>query len=460
MARLALPLRRWIAEAHPARLVVLALASVIALGTALLKLPVASAAGESPSLLTALFTATSGVCVTGLLLVDTGGYWSGFGDAVVLVLVQVGGFGVMTLASLLALLVAGKLQLRTTLSLATETSAGRGDIRRLLGRIALVTVVVEAVTAALLTARLALGHGEPFGRALYHGVFHAVSAFNNAGLSPYPGSLSRFAGDPWTLLPVAAAALVGGLGFPVILELLRYRSRRRGAGGVHTSTPWSLHLRLTLATSALLLTAGLVLTLTFEWDNPSTFGPFDVGQKVLNAFFHSTVARTAGFHTTDVAAMEPETLLGTSVLMFVGGGSAGTAGGIKVTTVAVLAAAVLAEVRGHREAGLFGRRISPQVVRQALTVTLLSATVLVVAVVALMSLVRARAELVVFEAVSAFGTVGLHSGLVGDSPTAARLIIMVLMFVGRVGPIILVSALAMRVREQRYRPPRERPIIG
>ncbi|WP_233580535.1 TrkH family potassium uptake protein [Streptomyces triticirhizae] len=460
MAHLALPLRRWIAETHPARLVVLAFLGVILVGTALLSLPMASTAGESPSLLTALFTATSGVCVTGLLVVDTGSYWSGFGDVVVLVLVQVGGFGIMTLASLLALLVAGKLRLSTTLSLDTETSAGGGDIRRLLGRIALITVTVEAVTAVLLTARFTLGHGEPFGRALYHGVFHAVSAFNNAGLSPYPGSLSRFAGDPWTLLPLAAAALTGGLGFPVIIELLRYRTRRRGAGGVRTSTPWSLHLRLTLATSACLLVAGWVLTLTFEWNNPVTFGPFDVGQKVLNAFFHSAVARTAGFNTTEIAAMEPETLLGTSVLMFVGGGSAGTAGGIKVTTVAVLGAAVLAEVRGHREAGLFGRRISPQVVRQALTVTLLSAVVLVVAIVTLMSLIHVRAELVVFEAVSAFGTVGMHTGLVSDSQTAAQLIIMVLMFVGRIGPIILVSALAMRVREQRYRLPRERPIIG
>ncbi|WP_246108493.1 TrkH family potassium uptake protein [Streptomyces sedi] len=459
MAHLALPLRRWLAGTHPARLVVLALFAVIALGTLLLKLPVASAPGESPSLLTALFTAVSGVCVTGLLVVDTGSYWTGFGDAVVLVLVQVGGFGVMTLASLLALLVAGKLRLSTTLNLGTETTSGGGAIRRLLVRVALITVVVEAATATVLTARFALGHGEPFGRALYHGVFHAVSAFNNAGLSPYPGSLSRFAGDPWTLLPIAVAALLGGLGFPVIIELLRHRARR-SAPGVRPRHPWSLHLRLTLATSALLLLAGWVLTLTFEWSNPGTFGTFDAGRKVLNAFFHSVVARTAGFHTTDVAAMEPETLLGTAALMFVGGGSAGTAGGIKVTTLAVLAAAVLAEVRGHREAGLFGRRVSEHVVRQALTVTLLSAVLLVVAVVALMSLLHARAELVVFEAVSAFGTVGLHTGLAGESEAAARVILMVLMFVGRVGPVILVSALAMRTREARYRLPRERPIIG
>ncbi|MDT0267909.1 potassium transporter TrkG [Streptomyces sp. DSM 44915] len=458
MAHLAVPLRRWIAGSHPARLVMLALGMVIVLGTTLLRLPVASAEDVAPSLLTALFTATSALSVTGLVLVDTGSYWSGFGDVVLLALMQIGGFGVMTLASMLALLAAGKLRLRSALSQTTQTSAGSGDLRRLLGRIALITVTVEAATAVLLTARFALGHGQPFGRALYHGVFHAVSAFNNGGLSPYRHSLTAFADDPWILLPVALAALLGGLGFPVVIELLR--AHRRGPGGVRTHRPWSLHLRLTLATSALLLLAGMLLTLVFEWRNGATFGPFGVGEKLLNAFFHSTVARTAGFNTTEVSAMEPETLLGTAVLMFVGGGSAGTAGGIKVTTVAVLGAAVLAEIRGQREIGLFGRRISPEVVRQALAVTLLSAAFLLVATVALLSLVRARADLVVFEAVSAFGTTGLHSGLIGDSQPAAQWIIMGLMFVGRVGPIILVSALAMRVREQRYRLPQERPIIG
>ncbi|WP_234313572.1 TrkH family potassium uptake protein [Streptomyces sp. NBRC 109706] len=456
MAHLATRLRRLLARTHPARLVVLAMALAIVLGTILLKLPVASAHGESPSLLTALFTATSGICVTGLLLVDTGSYWSGFGDAVVLALVQIGGFGIMTLASLLALVVAGKLRLRTALSLDTDTSAGSGDIRRLLRRVALITVTVEAVTALLLTARLAIGYHEPLGEALYHGVFHAISAFNNAGLSPYPGNLTHFAHDPWTLLPIALAALLGGLGFPVIIELLRARSTRR-TRGFHR---WSLHLRLTLATSALLLVAGIALTLAFEWSNAETFGPFSVGGKLLNAFFHSTVARTAGFNTTDIAAMEPETLLGTTLLMFVGGGSAGTAGGIKVTTVAVLGAAVLAEVNGQREAQLFGRRLTPEVVRQALTVTLLSAVLVTVSAIALMATLEARAELVIFETVSAFGTVGLHSGLVGESPASCQLIIIALMFVGRIGPITLVSALALRVRPQRYRLPAERPIIG
>ncbi|UED86101.1 TrkH family potassium uptake protein [Streptomyces profundus] len=456
VAHLAIPLRRLLAQTHPARLVVLALALAIVLGTVLLKLPVASAQGESPSLLTALFTATSGVCVTGLFLVDTGTYWSGFGDTVVLALVQIGGFGIMTLASLLALLVAGKLRLRTALSLDTETSAGSGDIRRLLLRVALITVTVEAVTALLLTARLALHYQEPLGEALYHGVFHAISAFNNAGLSPYPGNLTPFAHDPWTLLPIALAALLGGLGFPVIIELLRARATRRERG-FHR---WSLHLRLTLATSALLLVGGTALTLAFEWSNAETFGSFGVGGKLLNAFFHSTVARTAGFNTTDIAAMEPETLLGTSLLMFVGGGSAGTAGGIKVTTVAVLGAAVLAEVNGQREAQLFGRRLTAEVVRQALTVTLLSVALVTVAAIALMAVLEARAELVIFTAVSAFGTAGLHSGLVRESPASCQLIIIALMFIGRVGPITLVSALALRARPQRYRLPAERPIIG
>jgi potassium uptake TrkH family protein len=456
VALLTVPLRRLVYDIHPARMVALAFGVTVVLGTTALALPLSAESGTSTDLVTALFTATSAVCVTGLVVVDTGTYWSGFGEGVILALIQVGGFGIMALASLLGLMVAGKLRLRMTLNLQAETKSGIGDVRGVLRRVALITVTVEAVTATILTLRLFFGHGEPFGRSLYHGVFHAVSAFNNAGFALRPDSLVDYAGDPWVMLPVATAVILGGLGFPVIIEVLRHRSRRLRTG----RRTWSLHLKLTLLVTAVLLVAGTLMTLLLEWANEGTLGPLEVGEKIMGAFFHSTMSRTAGFNATDIAAMEPATLMGTCVLMFIGGGSGGTAGGIKVTTFAVLGAAILAEVRGEPTSGVFRRKLAPHVLRQALTVALLGVGLVIAASIALLTMVEARTELVLFEAVSAFATVGLSAGLTPDLPAAAELILVGLMFIGRVGPITLVSALALRERKRRYQLPEERPIIG
>ncbi len=456
MAPFSSPMGRTISDIHPARVVATAFATAVVAGTTLLALPIATADGSSPGLLVALFTATAAVCVTGLPVVDPGTYWSGFGEGVTLLLVQAGGFGIMTLASLLALLVAGKLRLRMTLHAQAETKIGIGDVRGVLLRVGLITLVVESVTATVLTLRFFLGYGEPFGRALYYGVFHAVTAFNNSGHGLRSDNMTAYAGDPWVLVPVAVAVILGGLGFPVVIELLHHRRRRR-AGKPRT---WSLHLKLTLIVSGALLLAGFLLTLGLEWSNGDTFGPMSTGDKVLGAFFHSAVSRTAGFNATDIAAMEPATLLGTNVLMFIGGGSAGTAGGIKVTTFAVLGVAILAEVRGEPASGVFRRKLAPHVLRQALTVALLGVGVVIAATIALLAMVDARTDLVLFETVSVFSTVGMTTGLTEDLPGPAQLIIIVLMFIGRVGPITLVSALALRERTRRYQLAEERPIIG
>lgn len=457
MAQLVTPLRRLVLGIPPVRMVVMAFAAAVLVGTTLLALPVATRDGTPAPLLTCLFTATSAVCVTGLAVVDTGTYWSGFGEAVLLVLIQAGGFGIMALASLLALLIAGRLPLRMSLNVATETkSAGIGDVRRVLVRVAAISLVVESVTATILTLRMALGHDRPFHSALYSGVFHGVSAFNSAGFSLHGDSLTRYAHDPWITLPVAGAVILGGIGFPVLTEVLRHRRRRRATG----RRGWSLHLKLTVTTSAALLAAGTLVTLGLEWGNAATLGPLDVAGKTLGAFFHSAMARSGGYNATDVADMEPATLMFTSALMFVGGGSASTAGGIKVTTFAVLGAAMIAEVRGEPAAGAFGRRISPAVLRQAVTIALLGVATVIAATIALLTLVEDRFEVVLFEAVSAFGTVGLSAGLTPELPAAGQLVVVALMFAGRVGPITLASALALRERGRRYRLPEERPILG
>ncbi len=215
-----------------------------------------------------------------------------------------------------------------------------------------------------------------------------------------------------------------------------------------------------MLTTAVLLATGTVLTCLLEWGNPGTLGPMHWSGKLLNGFFHSAMSRTAGFNAVDIGAMEASTLLMTCTLMFIGGGSAGTAGGIKVTTFAVLAAAMLAEVRGEPNSMVMGRRIAPHALRQALTVALLGVAFVVAATLALETVVDAPLEAVLFEAVSAFATVGLSTGITADLPVSGELIVILLMFVGRLGPVTLVSALALRERTRRYELPEERPVIG
>ncbi|MFD4721808.1 TrkH family potassium uptake protein [Streptomyces sp. NPDC058423] len=442
---------------HPARSLVMAFGAVILLGAFLLMLPASSQEGGATGFVTALFTSTSAVCVTGLVVVDTGTYWSGFGEGVILALIQVGGFGIMTMASLLALLVSGKLRLRMQLTAQAETkSFGIGDVRRVLLGVAGTTLAVELAVGGWLALRFRFGYDRSIAESAYSGLFHAVSAFNNAGFGLHVDSLTPYAQDPWVTLPIALAVILGGLGFPVLLELLRHRTRRRLTG----RRTWTLHTRMTLLTTLVLLLTGTVLTCLLEWTNPGTLGRFDWDEKLLNGFFHSAMSRTAGFNAVDIGAMHAATLLMTCTLMFIGGGSAGTAGGIKVTTFAVLAAAIWAEVRGEPNSTVMGRRLAPHVLRQALTVALLAVGLVIGATLALLTVSSAPMEAVLFETVSAFGTVGLSTGITADFPDSGRLVLILLMFVGRLGPVTLVSALALRERTRRYQLPEERPVIG
>lgn len=445
---------------HPAQLVVVGFGGAVLLGTLLLLLPFARSGPGGASLLEALFTSTSAVCVTGLVVVDTPSYWSGFGEAVILGLIQIGGLGIMTLASLLGLLVARRMGLRTRMTAAAETKAvGLGDVGSVIKGVVAFSLLFEIVTAIALTLRFWWGYDESFGRAAYLGVFHAVSAFNNAGFALYTDSLMGFVDDPWICLPIAFAVISGGLGFPVILELRRHLRRKvRSERGARN--PWSLHLRLTVSSTLVLLVLGTVFVTAGEWDNPATLGSLDTPGRLLAGFFQAVMPRTAGFNTLDYSQMEQGTLLGTIVLMFIGGGSAGTAGGIKVTTFVVLFVAIYAEVRGEPNIIVADRRISDRTVRQALTVVLLAIAAVVSATLVLMELTDLATHEVLFEVTSAFATVGLSTGITAELPPAGQLILVGLMFLGRLGPITLVSALALRERHRLYELPEGRPIIG
>ncbi|WP_046469367.1 TrkH family potassium uptake protein [Allosalinactinospora lopnorensis] len=439
----------------PPQLTAGAFAALILAGTGALSLPIATEARESAPLVTALFTATSSVCVTGLIVEDTPVYWSAFGEVVIMVLIQVGGFGIVALATVLSLVAGRTLGLRMAVRAGAEAkSLTLGEVRQLVTGVLLVTVIFESALWLVLTLRWWLGHGEAFGHAAYMGLFHAISAFNNAGFALYVDSLEGFATDPWITLPVAMAVICGGLGFPVWVEL--WRHARRSSERRH----WTLHTKITLVTSAVLLAVGFVVFLAFEWRNAATLGTLGVGDKLLVAFFQGMTPRTAGFNTLDFAEMNTQTLLATDVLMFIGGGSAGTAGGIKVTTFALLAFVIYATVRGETSVHVAGRRLAGGVVSQATTVVLLAIGLVVSATLALLSITEFTLDQVLFEATSAFSTVGLSTGITDELPLAGELILVFLMFVGRLGPITLASALALRRRARRYDYPEEQPIVG
>ena len=437
---------------HPSRPVILGFAAAVAAGTLLLSLGPASAGPGRAPVLTALFTATSAVCVTGLVVVDTGTYWSPFGEGVILALFQLGGFGIMTGATIVALVVFRRLGLRRRMLAQAETRAlALGDVRRIVRQVALLTLGFEATAAVVLTTRFVAAYGESLPRALYLGVFHAVSAFNNAGFGLFSDSLVRFATDPWVSGTVIAAVIAGGLGFPVLIELLRER---------RAPPRWSLHTKITVGGTIFLLAAGTATILLLEWTNPGTFGPLSGPGKLLAGLFQATMPRTAGFNSVDVGQMREATWLATMALMFIGGGSASTAGGIKVSTFFMLAFVIWAELRGGVEVHAFRRRLSPAAQRQALTVALLGVAAVVGGTFALMASNPLRLAPAVFEVISAFATVGLSTGITADVDAFGQLLLVALMFGGRLGPATLGVALVLRERQERYRYPEERPIIG
>jgi potassium uptake TrkH family protein len=390
--------------------------------------------------------------VTGLIVVDTATYWSTFGQVVIMLLVQIGGLGIMTLASVLALVVARRLGLRSRLIAQAETGAlDLGEVRRILFGVVAFSVLFEALAALVLTLRFALTYDYSAGSALYRGVFHAITSFNNAGFALWSDNLVQFVTDGWVCVTISLAIIFGGIGFPVWLELRRQLRR---------PPRWSLHTKLTLLMTGLLLVVGFATVLGFEWSNPGTLGPLDTGGKLLASFFQGVQPRTAGFNTVDYSQMHDSTLLFQDVLMYIGTGSAATGGGIKVTTFALLLLMVWTEIRGDPEVNVFGRRISTAAGRQALAISLIALIAVAACTLVLVSVSEATVSQSIFESASAFGTVGLSTGITADLPEAGKVALIVLMYLGRIGPHGLGTALVLREQRRRYRYAEGRPIIG
>lgn len=441
-----------LASRDPIRLIPVLFLGLILAGTFLLSLPLATTEGVGATLLVAFFTATSAVSVTGLIVVDTPVYWSAFGQATIMVLFQIGGFGIMTAATLFGLMVGRGFGLRDRMATQIERSRlDTGDALSVLKLVFAITVVIEAIVAVTLAIRFLSAYDMSLTQAVWHGLFHSISAFNNAGFSSFSDSVIGFQTDPMILGPIMLSVIVTALGFPVMQDVRRHRLQWRR---------WSLHTKITVTGTLCLLFLGFVSILAMEWNNPDTLGPMSVGSKVLNASFHSVMPRTAGFNSLDVGAFYDETIMMNFFLMFIGGGSAGTAGGIKITTFLVLVAIVLSEVLGRRDASLFKRRFGPAIERQALSVTVLAAALVFIATTYIASISDIPLDDILFECISAFSTVGLSTGITVDLPPSALLVLCALMFVGRVGTITVATALAMGNHEKRYRYPEENPIVG
>jgi potassium uptake TrkH family protein len=452
-------------SAGPARVVSLAYAIGIVLGTLLLLLPISKVGPGSANVMEAAFTTISALCVTGLAIVDTATYWTGFGQAVILGEIAIGGFGIMALSALVAVFFANKIGLKARLSAASESGlAGLGSIRSILRRVFFITVGIEFLIGALLFVRFVTEYHMSVGKALWHALFHSVSAFNNAGFALYSDSLMSFVNDPWIQLPLDVAVLFGGLGFPVFIELFRAARhnlrRNQGNSGVREVWRWSLNARIVLWASAILVVLPTVFFALVEWANPGTFGGLSDGSKWLNAFSMAVQPRTAGFNSVDLAQAHPTSWLAMDILMFIGGASASTAGGIKIGTAAVLVFIVWTEIRGETAVNIGNRRLPRSIQRQALTLVLLAAMAIVAATFYLMLITKFGLDRILFEVLSAFATVGLTTGITTQLPAAALIVLMILMFIGRVGPMVVASALATRYSQKHFEYPKERPLIG
>ena len=447
------PPRRIRRPPSPWLVLILGFATVIGIGAILLLLPASTAPGRSTTLLQALFTATSAVCVTGLVVVDTATHWSPFGHAVILALIQVGGFGFMTGSTLILLLLVGRRTgLRDRLLVQASTGAtDLGSVTSLVRRVGVFTVAVEAAGALVLLAAF-IGRGMDPLQSAWWGVFHSISAFNNAGFDLVGEfrSLTPFADDPAVLVPFGALIVLGGIGFAIVADVAEKRRWNRLA----------LETKIVLLTTMALLVCGAGAIGVFEWTNPATLGGMPPAQRPLNAVFESITLRTAGFSAIPTGDLSTASLFVVMALMFIGGASGSTAGGIKVNTFSLLLVAIVSTARGRPSAEAFGRRVPHVLVYRALSVALLSIAAVFVVGLSLELTTGGAFVDVLFEAVSAVGTVGASTGITPSLPDAALFILIAAMFIGRLGTLTLVLALTARQRPTSHRPAVETIRIG
>ena len=436
------------------RVVVLGFAFVILMGALLLTLPISSANGVSVGFFDALFTSTSSVCVTGLVVVDTGTAFSTFGHVVIILLIQIGGLGFMSVAMLYFMLLGKRVTLGTRLVIQESLNEDRiGGLVRMMRWVIFSALSIELVGAIILSTRFVPIYG--WGTGLWYGVFHSISAFCNAGFDLIGNyqNLMPFQYDPVVNITICLLIIVGGLGFGVLQDIKHNRSFRK----------LRLHSKLVLTFTAVLLGAGTLITLLVEWSNPNTLGPMNFFQKLQAAFFQSVTLRTAGFNTIDQASLMPATKMISVILMFIGASPASTGGGVKTSTMAVLCLNVRMVARGRSEIAAFHRTINRDTMQRALAIVMIGLGVLLIDIMAL-TILEPQAQFLdlAFECASALGTVGVSSvGTTSLGPVSRALLILA-MYIGRVGPLTLTLALGHKQAQTKdaFRYPEERMLVG
>lgn len=443
---------------RPIRVLPLGFFCIILIGALLLMLPISTKDGTSMPFLNALFTATSASCVTGLVVVDTGTYFSLFGQIVILILIQLGGLGFMTMATILFSLTGRRISLHDRMTMAEGLGENRlQGIVRLSRAAILVTAIFELIGTALLSIRFIPTYG--MARGLWYALFHSISAFCNAGFDLIGGynSFTGYSADPYILFVLMTLIVCGGLGFSVLLNIRRERRFRR----------MRLHTKIVLTGTAILIVFGTLCFMLIEYDNPATIGNMPFFQKLLNSLFQSVTLRTAGFNTIDQFSLRDASKGVSVLLMLIGAGPAGTAGGLKITTIFTLVLAVRAYIRGRFDTVVFGRTIPLEQVRRSLTLFFFG-LMFVVGMTIVVSTVeqhQAAGALGImnqlFEATSAFCTVGVSSGVTAASSTLSRVLIICMMFIGRVGLLtVAMSLVEGGVKETVLHYPTEDILIG
>lgn len=439
----------------PPQILVLGFAVIIFTGALLLTLPIASATGHSIAFIDALFTATSATCVTGLVVVDTGSAYTMFGQIVIVSLIQVGGLGFMTMATLIAFAFRKRITLKERLVLQEAFNQGSMEgIVRLIRKVIIYSLTIEAIAAVILTIRWSFDMD--FTKALYFGIWHAISMFNNAGFdlfgtvdAPFV-SFTAYADDFVVNFVVMALIVLGGIGFIVMSDVMDYRNKKK----------LSLHSKVVLSMSGFLIVFGAIIIFIFEYTNIRTMGSLDLGGKILASFFQSIAPRTAGPNTVDIGALRQASQFFIVILMFIGASPGSTGGGIKTTTFTILISAIATMIRGKEDIVIYRYRLAKDRILKAITLTMMALFLVIIVTMLLSTTEDSQFLKILFEVTSAFGTVGLSMGLTPDLTTFGKVLISITMFAGRLGTVTLAYALQPKQEKELYRYPEGKITIG
>lgn len=442
-------------ELKPPQILVIGFAAIILLGATLLSLPISSASGQPTLFLDALFTATSATCVTGLVVVDTGTHYSMFGQIVIISLIQVGGLGFMTMATLFAFVLRKRISLKERLILQEAMNQGSMEgIVRLIRRVIVYSLTIEFAAAVIFSIRWSFDLG--IARGIYFGIFHAISFFNNAGFDLFGSVVAPFTSlttyaDDWIVNIVSMSLIIlGGIGFVVISDVVDYKKHKR----------LSLHSKVVLSATAFLIVIGAIVIFIFEFTNQRTLGSLNWSGKILASFFQSVSPRTAGANSVDIGAMRQASQFFIIILMFIGASPGSTGGGIKTTTFTTLIGAMIAMIRGKEDIVMFHYRLGKDRILKAITLTII-ALFLVIFVTMLLTTTESQSFLkLLFEVTSAFGTVGLTMGVTPELTYFGKIMISLTMFAGRLGPLTLAYALGPKAEKELYRYPEGKITIG